>query len=144
MEPITFIVTALAAGAAAGLTASAENAIKEAYAGIKALIQRKFGGVDLAVLESKPESATRRGVVAEELTEAGAAQDQELLQAAERLMQLIQQRAPQVGQVIGVIVIRHQAVVVLGGAVNREYQHQYEKGIKYCNSGSPIEFHALD
>ncbi|MCB0144110.1 MAG: hypothetical protein KDE50_29740, partial [Caldilineaceae bacterium] len=71
MEPITFIVTALAAGAAAGLTASAENAIKEAYAGIKALIQRKFGGVDLAVLESKPESATRRGVVAEELTEAG-------------------------------------------------------------------------
>ena len=102
MEPITFIVTALAAGAAAGLTASAENAIKEAYAGIKALIQRKFGGVDLAVLESKPESATRRGVVAEELTEAGAAQDQELLQAAERLMQLIQQRAPQVSQVIGI------------------------------------------
>ncbi|MCB9150265.1 MAG: hypothetical protein H6641_16040 [Caldilineaceae bacterium] len=102
MEPITFIVTALAAGAAAGLTGTAEGAVKEAYAGIKTLIQRKFGGVDLAVLESKPESATRRAVVAEELTKADAAQDQALLQAAEQLMQLIQQRAPQVGQVIGV------------------------------------------
>ena len=51
MDPtITIIVTALVAGAAAGLKPTAEKAIKDAYAGIKALIQRKYGDVGLVGL----------------------------------------------------------------------------------------------
>ena len=69
MDPITtFIVTALAAGAAAGLTATAEQAVKDAYSGIKQWIQDRYAGVELAVLEKDPKSATRRDLLAEELT----------------------------------------------------------------------------
>ena len=37
MDPVTIIVTALALGAAAGLKPVAEQAVKDAYAGIKTL-----------------------------------------------------------------------------------------------------------
>jgi hypothetical protein len=39
MDPITIIVTALALGAAAGLKPTAEQAVQDAYAGVKRLIQ---------------------------------------------------------------------------------------------------------
>ena len=42
MDPISIIVTALATGAAAGLKPTAAKVIQDAYAGIKALIQRNI------------------------------------------------------------------------------------------------------
>ena len=39
MDPVTIIVSALVAGAAAGLQPTAEQAIKDAYNGIKALMR---------------------------------------------------------------------------------------------------------
>ena len=45
MDPITLIVAALAAGAAAGLGDTASQAIKDAYAGLKGLIKRRFAGM---------------------------------------------------------------------------------------------------
>ncbi len=102
MEPISMIVTALALGAAAGLKPTAEQAVKDAYVGLKSLIQRKFAQVDLALLEAKPESEKRQAVVEEELEEAGAAQDQEILQGAQRLLDVVQQKAPEAAVTIGV------------------------------------------
>ena len=43
MDPITLIVTALAAGAALGITDTASSAIKDAYAGLKALVKKRLG-----------------------------------------------------------------------------------------------------
>ena len=40
MDPITLIVTALAAGAASGAAEAASAAVKDAYAGLKALVAR--------------------------------------------------------------------------------------------------------
>jgi hypothetical protein len=102
MDPISIIVAALAAGAAAGLKPAAEQAVKDAYAGIKALIQRKYGGVDLSSLEKKPESETKRASVAEDLIDAGAAQDAELLERAKALLDAVAQHDLSVARAIGV------------------------------------------
>lgn len=92
MDPITtFIVTALAAGAAAGLTATAEQAVKDAYSGIKQWIQDRYAGVELAVLEKDPKSATRRDLLAEELQAANADTDAELVAKVQELVDLLAQ-----------------------------------------------------
>jgi hypothetical protein len=89
MDPITIIVTALAAGAAAGLKPTAEQAIKDAYAGAKALIQRKYGNLSMEALEQKPDSEAKRASIAEDLTEAGAGDDNELLDQAKALLDVV-------------------------------------------------------
>ncbi len=102
MEPITIIVTALVVGAAAGLKSTAEKAIKDAYDGIKALIKRKYGDVGLVELEKEPESEARRVSVAEDLTDAGAGEDAELLEQAKALLDTIRQYQWQGAEAIGV------------------------------------------
>lgn len=95
MDPITIIVTALIAGVAAGTTSVAEQTVKDAYAGLKDLIRRRFGDRgDLALavdqVERKPDSSARQEVLKEELASAGAGQDAEVLQAAKDLLALVQ------------------------------------------------------
>jgi hypothetical protein len=102
MDPITAIVTALALGAAGALKDVAAQSVKDAYAGLKALIQRKYAQVPLAQLEAKPDSKARRDVVEEDLTAAGAAPDQELLQHAKAVLDAVQQQAPETAAAIGV------------------------------------------
>jgi len=66
MDPITLIVTALAAGATLGISDMASSAIKDAYAGLKALVRKRLGGrpeadLVLAKHEQAPEAwATSR------------------------------------------------------------------------------------
>jgi hypothetical protein len=104
MDPVTFIVAALAAGAAAGLSATAEDAIRDAYAGVKQWIQERYAGVDLANLEKNPSSASRQGTLAEELNESGAVDDPELLEQVQELRDALarNEAARQAAQVIGV------------------------------------------
>ena len=89
MEPVTIIVAALAAGAAAALKSTAEQAIKDAYAGFKALIQRKYGIASVEALERKPDSEAKRTSVTEDLTDAGAGDDKELLDQAKALLDAV-------------------------------------------------------
>jgi hypothetical protein len=89
MDPITLIVAALAAGAAAGMTDTASQAVKDAYAGLKALIKRRLAGNAkaeeiLADHETDPE--TYEKPVAKQLQAAGAQDDPEIVQAAEELL----------------------------------------------------------
>ena len=44
MDPITLIVTALASGAALGVTDTASSAVKDAYAELKALVKKRLAG----------------------------------------------------------------------------------------------------
>ena len=44
MDPVTLIVTALAAGAASALQDGTSAAVKDAYARLKALVTRRFAG----------------------------------------------------------------------------------------------------
>jgi hypothetical protein len=95
MEPITTtIVAALAAGAAAAAKDTAGSAIKDAYTGLKKLIQGRFAGkpsasVALTEHEKKPE--TWKEPLKEALTETGADKDQEIVQKAQKLVKLLEQ-----------------------------------------------------
>jgi hypothetical protein len=101
MDSLTSIVMALATGAAAALKPTAEQAIKDGYAALKALITRKYAQVQVDQLEANPSSKNRRGVVEEELAAAGADQDVEVLHPAQALLEAIQSRAPETAAVIG-------------------------------------------
>ena len=72
------------------------QAVKDGYAGLKALIVRQFGqkaDVEAALegMEKKPDSQARQGVLKEELETAGAAQDAEVIRQAQALLDLLKQ-----------------------------------------------------
>jgi hypothetical protein len=94
MDPITIIANALAAGAAAGLKPTAEQVIKDMYASFKALIQSKYGALSLEALEQKPESETKRASVKEDLADADADKDNELLDRAKSLLDAVKLYEP--------------------------------------------------
>lgn len=112
MEPVSIIVAALAGGAAAGLKGVADKVVGDAYDALKALLGRRFGSVDTAPVEKKPESDGARAYVGEGLAEAGADADAEVLAAARRLIELLEERAPQVGQAIGVDLRKVKAAAI--------------------------------
>lgn len=97
MDPLSIIVTALAAGAAEAAKPAAAQAVKDAYAGLKALILRKFGqlGTPLQGVEEKPTSEARQAALKAELGEAGAERDAELRAVLDALVQALRQHAPQ-------------------------------------------------
>jgi hypothetical protein len=103
MEPISAITISLALGA--GATAGTEmvkTVVKDAYDKLKELIRSRYPKVSLEQLEHAPESDNRRAVVEEDLAKAGADKDPELLAAARKLTELIQQQAPGVAAAIGI------------------------------------------
>jgi disulfide oxidoreductase YuzD len=96
MEPITFtaIVAALSAGVATGAGKVMENALVDAYQGLKATLKRKFGDNSEVVdavdkLEQKPDSEARKALLQEELETVGVDEDNEIRQAAQKLRDLI-------------------------------------------------------
>jgi hypothetical protein len=102
MDPLTSLVTALATGAAAALKSTVEQAVKDSYAALKKLIQRKYTQVQVDQLEINPSSKNRRGVIEEELKVAGADTDVEVLQLAQALLDAIQSSTPETAASIGV------------------------------------------
>lgn len=104
MEPISLIVSALAAGALAALKPTAEQAVKDAYAGLRSLVVRKFKGNAASVeqLEGAPDSKARRAVVEEDLGKSDAAQDAAILQKAQALIAALEAHDPDAARVIGI------------------------------------------
>ncbi len=101
MDPITLILTALTAGAAASVKDTANQAIKDAYNGLKALIQRKFPGkltVEVARAESEKKPDVWKASPEVELKEIGIDQDKEIIAAAQKLMTLVQPQQAAMGK----------------------------------------------
>src|SRR5215831_15356029 len=89
MDPVTLILTALVAGAAAGAKDTAAAAIKDAYTGLKAkvtarLARRKDGALVLARYEESPRAW--EGPLSAELAAAGAGEDAGLVAAAQAVL----------------------------------------------------------
>jgi hypothetical protein len=92
MDPITLIVTALAAGAAQGLAGNVSEIVKDAYARLKARVKEKLGGkpsAEVALAEHEQAPETWQAPLVAELAEAGADRDHELIAAAKALLELI-------------------------------------------------------
>lgn len=114
MEPITLIVSALVAGATAALKETTSQAVKDAYSGLKALIQKHFAGKPEAEMalgqhEKKPE--VWEAPLKNALAETGADKDEAILQAAEKLLKLVQPQqvgtgkySVQIGEAQGVVI----------------------------------------
>jgi hypothetical protein len=102
MDPVTVIVTALATGAAAGLTDSAKGAIKDTYDALKTLIKDKYRKVNLAILDEDPSSKARQEVVKEDLEKSKADEDDQLLQQAQQLIEAIRHQAPAAAKAAGI------------------------------------------
>ena len=105
MEPVTLILAALAAGASSGalgaLTDEVRDAVKAAYANLRGLAKKRVAGrpdAELA-LERYPSAPKKwEAVLTDELTEAGADEDAELLAAAKALLELIDQAGAKSGK----------------------------------------------
>jgi len=97
MDPITLIISALTAGATAALQETAGTAIKYAHQGLANLLRQKFQKDPKATLalESHTEDPqTWQKPLEKSIIETGAAQDEEILAAAQKLLELIQSQKP--------------------------------------------------
>jgi len=105
MDPITLIVAALAAGASAGaldaLKDDTKAAAKDAYGKLRSLVRRLFHGntaAEVILAEHESDPKTYDAALAKKLTEAGAANDADLVAAAEAFMKLIDQAGARSGK----------------------------------------------
>ena len=103
MDPVTLIVTALAAGAALGIKDAASSGVKDAYTGLKALVRKRLGGrPDGELVLAKHEQAPEiwRAPLMAELDQAGADRDPGLVGAAEALMRLVDEAGARAGKYV--------------------------------------------
>lgn len=90
----TAIISALAAGTAAGITEVSKEAIKSAYSGLVKLIRQKFGdhsdvAAAISNLEMKPDSKARQEVVREEIEAANVYKDVEVERMAKTVIEAV-------------------------------------------------------
>jgi hypothetical protein len=101
MDPVTLIVTALAAGAASALQDGTSAAVKDAYTRVKALVHKRFAGRsagELVLAQHEAAPQVWEAPLAAELSAAGADSDAELVAAAQALMNLIDRAGSQGGK----------------------------------------------
>jgi hypothetical protein len=101
MDPVTLIVTALAAGAASALQDSTSAAVKDAYARVKTLVIKRLAGRsagELVVAQHEAAPGVWEAPLVAELSAAGADGDAELAAAAQALMSLIDGAGSQGGK----------------------------------------------
>jgi hypothetical protein len=101
VDPVTLIVTALAAGAASALQDGAAEAVKDAYARLMTLVKRRFMGrpkAELVLAEHEAAPQTWQAPLAAELSAVGADADLNLVAAAQALMSLVDEAGVRSGK----------------------------------------------
>jgi hypothetical protein len=102
MDPLTMILSALTAGAVAALKDTATAAVQDLYAGLKALIQKKFADKPLAksiLDEHAKDPETYAKPLEKNLKESAVDQDQAIVQKAQELLEAIK-ASPAGGDII--------------------------------------------
>jgi hypothetical protein len=112
VDSLTVIASAVSAGAA-GLKSTMTKAVADAYAPLKKLITDRYAHIDVTAVENKPGSTAKRASLVEDLQDAGAGSDEELVATAQRVLAVVAEHAPETGSVIGVDVAELSAVNVL-------------------------------
>jgi hypothetical protein len=101
MDPLTLILSALTAGAAAAVQAVAGDAIKDAYAGLKSLLQQKFMGkqsAEVALDEHETDPATWEEPLKKALMQEQADHDEAIIKAAQKVMTLVNTQQTAMGE----------------------------------------------
>jgi hypothetical protein len=97
MDPLSLIVAALAAGAAAAAKDTAGAAIRDGYQGLKALIRKRLAAdpaASVVLQDHEKDPDTYDAPLRKKLAAAALEQDQEILLAAR---QVLEQSTPSVG-----------------------------------------------
>lgn len=92
MDPVTLIVTALAAGAASALQDDAKGVLKAAFARLRTLVKERLAGRpggELVLTQHEQAPDIYEKPLEYELNESGAATDSALVSAAQELMKLL-------------------------------------------------------
>jgi hypothetical protein len=121
MDPVSLLIGALAAGAQAALKDTATAAIKDAYAGLKTLIVSRFGKKSsLESLEERPGSAAKQAAAAEDLSDAGAAADAEVMARARAVVEAVERDDPATARALGLDLARIKAEFLKVGDITSE------------------------
>jgi len=91
MEPVSLIIAALTIGATAAIQGLAGEGIKDAYQGLKALIQHKFAGnpkAEMILDEHEKEPDVWEKPLKTVMMETGVDKDQEIFQRAQNLLSI--------------------------------------------------------
>jgi hypothetical protein len=92
MDPVTMILTALAAGAAAAAKDTASQAVKDAYQGLKTLVQKRFADkvpAQIALAEYEIDPKTWGKPLEKSLAEDQVTTDEEILAQAQQVLKLV-------------------------------------------------------
>ena len=90
IDPISLIITALVAGATAAAKDTAEQAVKDAYKGLKELIKNKFASepkAQMVLEEHETDPETYGAALKKKLIEAGLDKDAEIIKLAQELLE---------------------------------------------------------
>lgn len=120
MDPLTLILTALGAGATAGTKEVTSNALKDAYTGLKTLIQREFAGkssAKLALTEYENDPETWAVPLKKILAQTQVDQDSEIIEAAQRVMAQVNPQQAAMGK------YNVQITGNIQGFAQGDYQH---------------------
>src|SRR5260221_1881428 len=101
MDPLSLILAAITAGAAASAKDTASAAIKDTYQGLKALIQRKFEGkpnAQAALVEYEEDPETYEKPLKKALLETHVDTEQDIVEAAQHILTLIQPQQAAMGK----------------------------------------------
>ena len=101
MDPVTLIVTALAAGAAQGLTDAATTAVRDAYQSLKTKVAARLVGTptqEIILAEHAKDPDTWKAPLTAALTDTGAVTDPTVVEAAQRLMALLDNAGTRTGK----------------------------------------------
>jgi hypothetical protein len=92
VDPVSVVLAALAAGAIAAAKDTASQAIKDAYAGLKALVKKRFVGkpqAEMALTEYEKDPDTWQKPLQKSLVETGADQDEALVRQSQQVLELV-------------------------------------------------------
>ncbi|URM99192.1 hypothetical protein LUW76_35405 [Actinomadura madurae] len=92
MEPVTVIVAALSAGAAAGLGDTTADAVRDAYGKLRELVAARLAGggaAEVALAEHQNDPDTWEAPLARALLDRGVEGDTEVLAAARAVLELL-------------------------------------------------------
>ncbi|MEV6361120.1 hypothetical protein [Nocardia asteroides] len=111
MDPVTLVVAAVAAGAAAGVTDVATRMVTDGYQGLKNLLTGRHGVIEAEIvsIERDPLEPLRRELLAREIARSGVSEDPEVCAAARELLHVIAEQAPAAAEMVGVRLIRVEA-----------------------------------
>jgi hypothetical protein len=95
LDPISAIAGAIIAGAIAAVQDTAQQAIKDAYNGLKALLIERYKLSSLALIETNPSNSVFQKAVEEEIrSQPTIADNQQILAKAKLVHELLQSLPP--------------------------------------------------